>query len=1053
MTAALSHFPRASTRFIGRSHETASLAQQLTTTRLVTIVGAGGCGKTRLALEGAARAAEQFADGAYFIDLAPLNDAALLAVTVAAALGVRDQPEQSILDTLLHALAEKNLLLVLDNCEHLRAACAELAAALCDVCPRVAVLATSRAALGMPQEKIFALAPMRADEARALFADRARHASSVFERSAANENAIAEICARLDHLPLALELAAARVKMLAPAQIAARLDDRFRLLKNQAAAPARQATLRALLDWSDELLRDDERALFHTLGVFAGSFDLEAVEGLMADGGPQTTAALDVLTELAAKSLLVVEADAADTRYRLLETMREYAREQLRARDEWQNARANHFAYFLQLAERADPELKTSAQNDWFARFDREQDNLRAAMQFALEIPDGENGLRVANVLWRYWNNRGRFYEGQRWFESFLACATAEIAPHVLARAEFSLAAILYRLGNLERATAHCETSLEMRRALQDTDGVSSAISLLAMIATDRGDFVRARALHAESLETSRALGDDYGAAISLQHLGLVALRQADFASARAYFQEGLQVHRALNDHASAAASLGNLGEIATYRGEYEHACALFQEGIALARAHHNDHTLAFLLNDLGVAQRALGLRDDALASQRASLDLRRASGNRVGIATTLINLGDLERDAGAVGSAVALYEQGLAEFRALDSDWGIPIALNALGVGLRFLGDLTRAATCHYEAMTRNERNQNRLGIAESLEGLAGVAQAWNEPARALEWLGAARARREEMGTPMYPFDQPLRDEIETRAKHALGEGAAVAALARGRALPPEAMRAEIDAWHARRMQPTVAVSPALELYAFGETRVFRRGKVLDSKAWRYAQAREIVFYLLTRGAVSKEKLALDLWQDASPEQIRRALHRVLHHARAALGSGDWIVFEQEQYSFNRALPYAYDVERFAHALAEARAHKRGEAHLAALQRAVNVYDGDFLADAESEWAAVERAARREQFFDAAAKLGAGYLDTARYADAGAVYEKIIAHDNLNEDAHRALMRCFAKLGDAPRALRQYETLRQILRDEFRTEPSRETRVLYEQLKRGDAS
>jgi len=934
----------------------------------------------------------------------------------------------------------------------LRAACAEFIAALCEQCPRVTVLATSRAALEIPDEIVFALAPLASDDARELFTDRAQNVSATFQRDAMNENAIAEICARLDNLPLAVELAAARVKMLAPAQIAARLDARFQFLKNQnAAAPTRQSTLRALLDWSDELLSDAERALFYALGVFAGSFDLEAVEGLTADDRRQTTDALDVLTELAEKSLLVIEPSATTTRYRLLETLREYAREKLRGAGAWAETRQKHLAYYLRFAERARAQLTTSLQVEWTKRLDAEQDNLRAAMQFALDSGQLESGLRLANALWRYWNTRSHFYEGKRWFDAFLAQDVTRVPDATRAQALFSIGALAYRLGELERGQQLAEAALDAQRALGDTTGMVLTLNLLGIVTSDRGEYARAEACHYEALTLRRAANDQWGMTASLNNLGLCARAQGKFARAREYYAESLESKRALSSQPDIAIGLNNLGEIELLSGNYARAASLAQESVALCKTLGDEHTLAIALLNLSVAERALGNQATARALNFELLELTRRIGDVQDEALALVNLADLARDENDLAHAATQYERSVSLLRRAQDRRIISFALNGLGIVRRLQGDLLTAAQLHREALEIYLRAQNRLGIAETLEGFAGVALEWNEAARALEWLGAARALREEMETPAYPFDQNVLDEIKTRARTRLGEGAATQILQRGRAQPLETILAAVEAWHARATQIEIANAPReLELFAFGETRVFRHGELLDSKDWRYAKAREIVFYLLSRDAVSKEQLALDLYPDASPEQLRSALHRVLHHARSALGNSAWILFQDEQYSFQRALNYAYDVERFAQALAEAHARKQGDAQLAALQRAVNLYDGDFLSDVESEWAATERATRREQFLDAAPKLGQGFYDAARYADAGAVYEKILAHDNWNEDAHRALMQCFANAGDAPRALRQYETLKQILRAEFQTEPSRETKRLYEKLKRG---
>jgi len=408
--------------FVGRERELQELKRLLSSTRLLTLTGPGGVGKTRLALEVARnlRSGEVFADGVWLAGLAPLADAALLPQTTAAALGIREEPGRAVLETLQESLRARRLLLVLDNCEHLVGACAELADALLHACPLLTILATSREALNIAGETVWPVPPLSVPaqaetwspdgllrlEAVRLFVERARTAVPRFALSDANAAAVAEICTRLDGLPLAIELAAARIRLLGPDQIAARLGDRFRLLSRGArTAIPRHQTIGALVDWSYELLPEDEQTLFCRVGVFAGDWSLEAAEAVGGGGGIEPSAVLDLLGRLVDKSL--VEAQLPNprgmVRYRLLETLREYALERLTAETTLAAARHRHARYFLELVERADARLWAGDDAGAVSRIEPEYDNVRAALRHFLATGEAECAARLAGALGTFW--------------------------------------------------------------------------------------------------------------------------------------------------------------------------------------------------------------------------------------------------------------------------------------------------------------------------------------------------------------------------------------------------------------------------------------------------------------------------------------------------------------------------------------------------------------------------------------------------------------------------------------------------------------------------
>ena len=507
-SSAAHNLPAQLTSFVGRQTEIGRLRDALAGNRLVTLIGAGGVGKTRLAVQVAAETAGVYGDGAWYVDLAPITVAEVVPVTVARALGLPDHPGRSTMDTLLRFVPDRHLLVVLDNCEHLLDACAELLGTLLAAAPRLTVLATSREPVNVTGEVIWQVPSLSlADEAVELFAERARLARPDFAVTADNSTAVAEICRRLDGMPLAIELAAARVRALSLTEIVDSLHDRFRLLTGGSrTAVRRQQTLRASVDWSHALLTETERILFRRLAVFLGGFDLQAAQAVCGDSGIERYQVLDQLTLLVDKSLVVADESSGRTRYRLLETVRQYALEKLGESGEADAVRSCHRDHYTAIAAM----LEVPAPPDYQQRLDEaelEMDNLRSALGWDLENRATQRALTLASSLQPVWLTRGRMLEGRAWFHTILRDdhEKTEVSPAVQARA-FADEAVLNMF--VEDSIARAQRAVEIARELDDAPLLARALTACGYIAGTHYDPGAAGVYYAEALDLARALDD-----------------------------------------------------------------------------------------------------------------------------------------------------------------------------------------------------------------------------------------------------------------------------------------------------------------------------------------------------------------------------------------------------------------------------------------------------------------------------------------------------------------------------------------------------------------
>lgn len=701
------NLPAQMTSFIGRERERKDIKQALAAHRLVTLTGSGGAGKSRLSLQVGMECLPEFPDGVWLVELAPVTDSGLVSQTLLATFHLREHRQRSTLDVLIDYLRAKTLLLVLDNCEHLIQACAQVSEALLQACPKLRILASSREALGITGEFAYRVPSLKtpnpenlppleqlekADSIR-LFIERAATAKPGFTLTNTNAFSLAQICYRLDGIPLAIELAASRVKVLSPDQIAARLDDRFRLLTggSRTALP-RQQTLRAMIDWSYSLLSEQEKILFRRLAVFVGGWTLEAAESVCVDLGPSDIApydVLDLLTRLVDKSLVVIEEAAEELRYHRLETIRQYSREKFFETDEVELVRDQHLAYYVEFAELVDTKLKSGEQLLWHNRMAAEQDNLRAALEWGLtRKPD--SALRIAGASNLFWTAGGYSAEGFRWTQRALeqveklplpADVTDDQRLVARAKALCGQTRLYLSLGDNVSAKRVAEESVALYRQSQDRRGLAFALIVLAYPLEFLGEREQAEAALQESYSIGRAEGDTYILCRALNRLGhvIVDLYQ-DLSLAQRYVEDSLRLAKEAKLRSQEAQAFEILGFIATHRNDGESARKYLMESVE--------------------AYEAIGASFNVILEKS--------------------NLAHLERKLGNYERALEYYRETIVAFR-----------------------DMGQTGA-----------------IAHQLECFGFIALAQNENERALQLFAAANALREKSGTFMTPDEQSYFDE-----------------------------------------------------------------------------------------------------------------------------------------------------------------------------------------------------------------------------------------------------------------------------------------------------
>jgi len=684
------NLPHQPTALLGRERELGEVADLLRRedVHLVTLAGPGGVGKTRLALQAAADWLEVFPDGAFFVDLAPLADPALVPSTVASALGVREEGGQSVVEVLVAFLHDRQLLLLLDNFEHLLAAAA-VVGDLLRACPELKVLATSRAPLHLRGEReypvpVLALPdPSRREpvpeliqyDAVRLFVERAQAAKPDFSLTDTNSAAVAEICRRLDGLPLAIELAAARIKLLPPQALLERLGERLKVLTSGARdAPARQRTLRDAIAWSHDLLSAQEQTLFRRLAVFAGGCTLEAVEAVGNAEGDLDT--LEGMASLVDESLVrQAEEPGGEPRFTMLETVREFGLDRLTVSGEDRLIRTRHAAYFAGLAEVLRPGIDGPDQVRTVARLEAEQDNLRAAMAWAIEQADAATALRLTANLWKFWLVRSRQTEGRDWLERSLA-VPGDAPADTRLEALFTAGMFARQQGDYGRAVLHGEEGLALARASGTSFHVARSLSLLGLVAHSRGDLVRARSLFEEARGLVREAHDAHVEAMILNNLGDTLAAVGDLAGALACYEESLAIWRPRGDSWGIGLALLNLGQMALRSGDAQRAGELLKEGLPMSVELGDRARIADYLNAIGRLAAAAGQWSSAArllsaaAARYQSLAIEQFPGHRGdydhAVATARAGLGDEAFMAAWDAGQALLPEHAVAEALAV---------------------------------------------------------------------------------------------------------------------------------------------------------------------------------------------------------------------------------------------------------------------------------------------------------------------------------------------------------------------------------------------------
>ena len=939
------------TPLVGRERELVGVRSALGERRLVTLTGVGGTGKTRLAVE-VARVLDAELP-AVVVELASVGDDAFVASRVAEALGldadVRDPAR------LAKALPDGALLVVLDNCEHVLAGVSTLVEALLVHHPDLRVLATSREALGLPGERVWPLGPLEHDgtssDAVRLLLERARDVAPTFEPMPEHQPLLAAICDRLEGMPLALELAAARLKVLTPAQLLEGLDDMHGLLRAGGRPKnPRHTSLAATLLWSYEHLEPETRRVFRRLSVFRGGFTLAGARAVTGLGATDPFLLLDALEQLVDRSLLAVREVDGASRYSMLEPLRQLGEAELR-RDTMEagEARRAHAEHMLAVFEEAEPGFLTSHRRALTVRTGREIDNLRAALRHT-RASEPTVHARLAATAWWFWFSTRHWTEARRWLEEAATVDESTLDPSTRGRLAFALGALDALQARPDAARDRLERAVAIGRETGDDQAVAYALNYLGMAYAQKG--------RPEALPV--------------------------LEEARTWFEErqdlyGLRLSLLLQGTAIGAS------------GALDKAIRTAERGVEVARVFGQDRELAVALQTLG----GLHLRgDDAARAEQLFMESLRA----------------LLRDPADMFTARALHLLGILRGRQGDAE----------GAG-RLVG--------------MAETLRERIG-APPFELDRALIDA--EVARLTAGPSVdvfSRARQEGRTSDVHAAVRAICDDPDRTGTGSKGE-------------PPPRVDPTSDP-EANPAAPCEAV-PDLEVRALGPVEVAVRGVTLDPAVWSYAKPRELLVYLAAhRGGRTRDEIATSLWPDTEPDRLKNSFHVTLHHLRKALGDAGWIVIDGDRYRIPEDRSVVLDLNRFEAAVKALPQRPRTLYELSAYEEALAPYRGDFLGENQgARWQEPLADRARRLFADASLRLAEGLEEVGRLNDAVEAYRRLVALDELNEEAQRGLMRTLARSGRRVQALRQFERLSTLLERELGAAPEQETLFLRDTLR-----
>lgn len=1011
MSVGASVAPTPVASLVGREAELAGLAALWRVRPLVTLVGAGGIGKTRLAAAAAAEAAAEGDAKVAWADLSGLSDASLVASHVASALGVHGETGQPLVDRVMGASdgdgAHGRVLLVLDTCEHVLAGCTLLLHELLGPRrpPGLHVLATSRQALGVASEHVRLVPPLDEGPAATLFAQRARSALRAFRLTDANREAVQRIVQRLDGVPLAIELAAARVRLLPPDQLARRLDDAFGVLAtvSEGVLP-RHRTLRALIGWSYDLLTADERLLFERLSVFAGGFTAEAAASLADDelGAPSIPALLDALAD---KSLVARVEPAG--RYALRDTVRQYARDRLSRdgdgspdADRVSAVRRRHAHYFVALAEQAAVHMHAARQLEWLARLDDEHENIRLALHWCVESAENDLARRLCLALRDFWRVRGHLTEGRRWIDDVLALPGPDDAHR--ARALVWSAVLARMQGDHESFREAAAAGEALARQVGDNVALADALTQLGVDLRDIHDFDGARGNLDHAIDLWRALGDSWGLTVALCVRSSIAHAAGDLEASRALRLEALVASREAGDREGQARALIGLGEVARLEDDLDAARAYYERCLALFRELGDTWHCAAVAHNLGWVFVESGRTAEAHAAFEEGLELFGRAGNRVGLALCL------------AGFARLLLERGDAE----------TAAVSFAAASERFACEGVRPATP--DAMSW----QRTRDAIEAALGAEHFMQLWELGRQQGPAESAAWAQEK-----LRMSDESLRTSGTFPVPSAAVPGVAGPKGGAGAVVPSPA-----------------ALPPDLRVLALGPLQIYLGDRLLGADAFGSGKnkPRELLLYLLCNPeGRSREQVGAAFWPESSGAQVKNRFHVTLHRLRKALDRPDWIVATGERYGLAASLRVDFDVNRFEHEATHGlRSRQPRDERLQRLATAVGLYRCDFL-DSENvgEWYVEWRDRLQVLLLEVLAAQGDLLAQASRWDEAVVAWRAILARDPLHEQAARRLMEGLFTLGDRSQAMHVYHELSAHLERALRIEPDARTTALYERL------
>lgn len=924
-----------------------------------------------------------------WVELAPVSEADTVPNAVCGALGIRLSANLSPVEALHRRLRREAWVLILDNCEHVLGACAELVLNLIESCPQLHVLATSREALGITGEILCPASPLTVpDEADAedtdkvasntavqLFVSRVRAARPDFAVTRENAEAIVRLCRKLEGIPLALELAAARVGVLTPSQIVGRLDRGIDLLKRSGRqALPRHQTMRAAIGWSHGLLTAAERTLFRRLSVFAGHADIEACEAACAGDGVDVREVLDLLEGLIGKSLVAADERGARARYRLLEPVRQFAQERLMASGELERVRERHARYYVERAEALGTRLKGPRRTAALDALELNHDNLRQAWDYAVEVENAALLARLACGLFWFWSFHGHVVEGRRRAERALGRLGAE--ADTAGRLHYVAGVLAWMQGDYAVAAERLEACLKQANSRGDQALKGLALREFAGVRFAGAELEAAAKCYDAAVTQLREVGADWDLALALVMQAEVRGRAGDKDCARQMLQEAQDLFGAAADPWGLSLACFGLGWAAAEAGDFTTARGEIQKALSLQDQAGDPWNTGQFLMLAGEVEELSGDFAAASGLYAKALSALREVGDRVSIAHGIARLAAVERRVGNARAAVRLA--AAAKALGLPSNAPYPYALAA---------------------------NEDLADVIEAL------GEALEEEAFQSEWAaGQASA-----------LDDALEMALEGRA----GGG---------------------GVGSARR---AIAEDAALQLFALGPAQVRRDGRRLRAADWGFALPRELLYYLIAEGPRTKTQIGLEFWPEASHEQLKGRFRTTLYRLRQALGGTEWVQYREGRYAFNDSLDYWFDAEAFEAALDRAAGAAEPEASAVDLERALDLYRGDFLEDFPAlDWAHPHRERLRRRYRGALMALGRLRDAGGAHERAAELYRRAVELDELDEEARRALARALAKMGDRGGALRQIDALAERLRAELAAEPADETKALRARLK-----